>query len=147
MDRLFRIFNGFKIPTYLLFDGDKNSNKSNMKEKTLELIRLYGDEIETIDEVTTAVEENYAVFENKLECTLKEEIEDYEELKEEAAEDLGPNPGKPLTNKFIANKLRNKITTELSPENVLPETIIEVINKIKDVTFTRSFLRTPSESE
>lgn len=36
MDRLLRVFNGFRIPTYLWFDGDKHSKDQAMVEATFE---------------------------------------------------------------------------------------------------------------
>ena len=49
MDRLLRIFNGFKIPTYLLFDGDKLNTDNKIKDKTLELLSLLGEPLENIE--------------------------------------------------------------------------------------------------
>jgi predicted ATP-dependent endonuclease of OLD family len=49
MDRLLRVFNGFKIPTYLWFDADKNSKDNVFKDKTLEILELLGESIEKIE--------------------------------------------------------------------------------------------------
>ena len=81
MDRLLRIFNGFKIPTFLLFDGDKDSENSNSKRETLELLNLLDSPISDIKNLQTTIESNYAVLENKLEDTLRKEIDDYDNLK------------------------------------------------------------------
>jgi|GEM_PF-4360326 len=41
MDRLLRVFNGFKIPTYIWFDGDKSNTDKAVTDKTMELLELH----------------------------------------------------------------------------------------------------------
>lgn len=136
MDRLLRVFNGFKIPTYLIFDGDKNNEDVAIKEKTLELISLLDVPLENIDAVTTNVTDKYTVFENNLEDVLKEKIKDYNELITEVGTKLGAT-GKPLRQRYIAKKI-----CERMEENELPEIIKNIIEKIKDVSYTESLLKT-----
>jgi len=135
MDRLLRVFNGFKIPTYLWFDGDKNSDDSAMKNKTLELLNLLGNEITRIEDVITIVSDEYAVLESKLEVTLREELKDYDMLTQQAEKELGPSLGKPLKHRFIADKLKQKISEGESPRAVLPGTIIKIVNKIRNLKY------------
>jgi len=142
MDRLLRVFNGFKIPTYLWFDGDKDSNKQAMKEKTLELLELSGHKVEKIDDVKTLVSDKFAVLEFKLETTLKEEIEDYETLTQQAVEELGSSLGKPLIHRFIANRLKQKIDKGESPEEAIPETIVKIVNKLRELSYFGSIFST-----
>jgi len=139
MDRLLRVFNGFEIPTYLWFDGDKDSDDQAMKDKTLELLELLGNKIEKIEDVQTQVKDDYAVLEFNFEVTLKGEIEDYESLAQQAEKELGPL-GKPLEHRFIANKLKQRIDKGESPNEVLPKTIIEIVNKIKGLSYSGSVL-------
>lgn len=141
MDRLLRVFNGFMIPTYLWFDGDKNNKDQAMKDKTLELLELLGDKVEKIEDIKTNVSDKYAVLEFKLESTLGEQIKDYEKLTQLAAKYLGPI-GKPLKHRFIANKLKERIAEGESPDNVLPKTIIEIIEKVKELSYSGSILST-----
>jgi len=141
MDRLLRVFNGFKIPTYLWFDGDKDKEDKDVKEKTLELLNLLGDPVEKIEDVKTKVSDKYAVLEYNLEETLKDELEDYENLVKEAGETLGPAVGKPLRHRFIANRLKRRIDEGDAPEKVLPDTIIKIIEKLKKLRYTDSILQ------
>lgn len=141
MDKLLRVFNGFRIPTYMWFDADKDSDKPNIKDKTLELLELLGSKINKIEDVKTQVTENYAVLEFKLENTLRDEIKEYEKLMQQASEELGPT-GKPLKNRFIASQLKQRIDKGESPEAVLPKTVIEIVRMIKSLSYFGSILKT-----
>jgi predicted ATP-dependent endonuclease of OLD family len=138
MDRLLRVFNGFKIPTYLWFDGDKTSDDKDVVGKTLELLQLCGECIKSKDEIATEVEDHYAVLEDNLEKTLEKEVKEYTDLIHEAVSTLGPI-GKPLKHRFAASKLREK-TKDKNPEDILPETIIKITAKIKGLTYKSSIL-------
>jgi len=140
MDRLLRVFNGFKIPTYLWFDGDKNNEDKDVRDKTLELLELLGDPVEKIEDVKTKISDRYAILEYKLEETLKDELVDYEKLVQQAVKSLGPT-GKPLKHRFIANTLKRRIDNGESPEDVLPETIIKIVEKIKELSYSSSILQ------
>ena len=140
MDRLLRVFNGFKILTYLWFDGDKNSDKKDVKDKTLELLELLGDPAETIEDVETTVSDKYAVLEYNLEETLKDELKDYENLTQQAEKTLGPT-GKPLKHRFIANRLKRRVDNGETPEEVLPTTIIKIVKKIEELSYSDSTLQ------
>lgn len=140
MDRLLRIFDGFKIPAYLWFDGDKNNRDKDVKEKTLELLKLLGDQVEKIEDIKTKVTDKYTVLEYNLEETLRDEIEDYEALIEQAKKTLGPT-GKPLKHRFIANSLKRRVGNGKVPEEVLPKTIIKIVKKIKEFSYSDSILR------
>jgi len=78
-------------------------------------------------------------LEFNFEVTLKGEIEDYESLAQQAEKELGPL-GKPLEHRFIANKLKQRIDKGESPNEVLPKTIIEIVNKIKGLSYSGSVL-------
>jgi predicted ATP-dependent endonuclease of OLD family len=130
MDRLLRIFDGFKIPTYLWFDGDKNTEDKAVRDKTLELLELLGEPVGKIEDVKTKVSDRYAILEYKLEETLKDELIDYENLVQQVVKTLGPT-GKPLKHRFIANRLKRRVDDGESSEEVLPKTIIKIVKKIK----------------
>lgn len=140
MDRLLRIFTGFKIPTYLWFDGDKSSSKQDVREKTLELVELLGDKIESIEDIQTRVSENYTVLEHKLEVTLEEELPIYTDLVQQARESLGPS-GKPLVHRFIASQLKREISDDKPARDVLPKTICEIVEKIRNLSSVPNILR------
>jgi predicted ATP-dependent endonuclease of OLD family len=140
MDRLYRIFNGLGIPTYLIFDGDKNNIDKEIKEKTRELLDLLGSSITDMSDLETTVSHNYAVFEEFLEKTLENEIDEYNNLCNEAGKRIKPME-KPLRNKFIANELMRKINNGESKVDFLPNTIIEIIDQIKEVTYEGCILQ------
>jgi len=140
MDRLLRVFNGFKIPIYLWFDGDKDKEDEDARKKTLELLELLGDPVENIEDVGTKVSDTYTVLEYNLERTLKDELEDYETLAQDAREILGPI-GKPLKHRFIASRLKQRVDDGESAEEILPKTIIKIVEKIKELSYSGSILR------
>lgn len=141
MDRLYRIFNGLGIPTYLIFDGDKNNKDKEIKEKTKELLDLLGSPITDINDLETTVSYNYAVFGEYLEKTLETEIDEYNSFYKEAGEKMRPME-KPLRNKFIANELKKKIDNGAPKVEVLPNTIVEIIDHVKEVSYDGCILET-----
>ena len=148
IDRLLRIFNGFKIPTFIIFDGDKNSDDANVKKETLELLELLNKPIKNIDEADTIVYDNFSMFEDNFEEYLKNEISEYERIKEETGKRIG-SCGKPLHNKFIALHLLEKIKREenCDANNIIPRTIIEIIDNIKKLDYSKSILKDLSFTE
>ena len=140
IDRVLRVFNGFRIPSYVWFDGDKDSKESKVRANTLELLELLGDPVKSIEEVQTKVTGTYAVLEHDLERTLRGELEDYDKLLDEAASTLGPT-GKPLKHRFIATRLRQMITDGHAPEQVLPKTIVEIVRNLERVSYSGTVLR------
>ncbi|MBA7493096.1 hypothetical protein ES702_03651 [subsurface metagenome] len=140
MDRLLRVFNGFMIPTYLWFDGDKNNDKKEVRDKTLELLKLLGDPVEKIEDVKTKVSDKYAILEYKLEKTLEDELEDCENLIRKAGETLGPT-GKPLKHRFIAKRLKQRVNNGEPPAEVLPKTIVKIVKRIEDLSYSGSILQ------
>lgn len=139
MDRLLRIFNGFEIPTFLIFDGDKNNTDPDIKNKTLELLLLLGAEKKNIEFVVTEVSNNYAIFEEKLEETLRKEINGFELIIQQGVKLLGPI-NKPLKNRYVANTLKKRIERKELTIDILPDTIIEILNKVKEMCYCGSIL-------
>ncbi|TYB31961.1 MAG: AAA family ATPase, partial [Candidatus Mcinerneyibacterium aminivorans] len=140
MDRFLRIFNGFKLPTYIIFDGDKNNDSDKMKEKTIELLNMCGEEVENINEVSTKINDIYAVFENNYESVVEDNIEKYDEWIEEGKNKLG-KIGKPLKQKYIAYKIEEKIDdNNCDPKEVIPQPFVNIIDKIKNVEYPGSLL-------
>lgn len=140
MDRLLRVFNGFKIPTYLWFDGDKNSKDKKVTGKTLELLELMEDPIAKIEDVKTKVSKRYAVLECTLEEQISRELKDYQELCNQADDTLGPS-GKPLKHRFIAKQLEKRVLEGNPANEVLPKTIIDIVENIKSATYTGGILK------
>ncbi|MFA5117792.1 MAG: AAA family ATPase [Candidatus Omnitrophota bacterium] len=141
MDRLLRIFNGFKIPTYLWFDGDKNNKEKEIRDKTIELIEMLGGKINKIDDLSTSVTDEYAVLEFKLEETLKQEINQYEEFCIEASQVLGAAIGKPLLHRYMAKKISQLVVGGAKAEKLVPATITKIVGKIKTLELRRNVLK------
>lgn len=141
MDRLLRIFNGFRIPTYLWFDGDRSNPDPEIRRKTLELLELAGFPIEDISRLETTVERTFAVLGEKYENTMRREVADYDEIIEEAATVLGPI-GKPLRHRWLALKLADKVAQGEPAHDIVPETVSRIIAQIIDLRFTGSILQT-----
>jgi len=141
MDKLLRIFNGFKIPTYLCFDGDKFNADNDIKDKTLELLSLLGEPLDNIALLQTKVADKYTVLEQTYEETLRDGISDFEETIQEANGVLGPT-GKPLKHRYLALKVKRKVTNGAPLENAVPVTIIDMIAKIEELSYSESILQT-----
>jgi len=139
MDRLLRVFNGFKLPTYILFDGDKNNSDTEIKNKTLELLNLLGSPLKDIGVLQTKVEDEFAVIDTKLEDLMKREIKDYEQLLEKATKSLGP-VGKPLKHRHIAKQIKEKINTN-PDSDLIPKTIKDIVSKIRILKYNKSYLK------
>jgi putative ATP-dependent endonuclease of OLD family len=132
IDRLLRIFGGFGIPTYAMFDGDKNSKKQdaeNARKATIDLMAMLGDKI-TKDQIAKKVTSKYAVLEDDIEKLLRSEIPDYEALITECTATVGPS-GKPVKNRFVAKKIKQKISAGSPAVQVVPKTIQDIIEAIK----------------
>ncbi|GAB6888901.1 ATP-dependent endonuclease [Desulfothermus okinawensis JCM 13304] len=140
MDRLLRIFNGFMIPTFLWFDGDKNNKDKEVREKTLELLKLLDYQLDSIDQLKTIVADNFAVLEEDYEKMMEQEIEKYNDLVESCKKEIGPS-GKPLKHKYVATQLCSLIGDDgKSHRDLLPPTILSIIEKIKDLKYNGSIL-------
>lgn len=141
IDRLIRIFNGFELPTFVWFDGDKNNSNRDIKKKTLELLELLGHSLGNISELNTMVESNFAVLEETLEETLKDEISNYDEMREEAGANLG-SCGKSLKHRYMARKIQQLVNSgELVESDSVPQTIKDIIFKLKNLQYGGSILK------
>jgi len=150
MDRLLRIFREFRVPTYIIFDGDKNAKGefesgfenelTSAQEKTFELLNLLDDPIDKLENLETKVTEDYAVFEKDYEEIFKNELNNFEQWRQEMSDNWGKG-GKPLQHKYVAHKIRKKINkNEIEAEEIIPETLIDIIEKIRSTTFSGSIL-------
>lgn len=93
IDRPVIIFRGLSIPTFFLFDGDgQNRGKGSeeqCKKKNQQFLRLAG--VNEQDFPMTKVKSDWAVFEKKIEHTIKSEIGDslFTEIEKKVADELG----------------------------------------------------------
>ena len=132
MDRLLRVFSGFQIPTYLWFDGDKDSKEKAVRKKTLELLEMLENPLDNFDNLKTEISGKYTVLEYNLEKLLHDEIPNYEAITQKAAEILGPT-GKPLKHRFIAKYLKQQVDGGESPDKVIPKSILTILDKIRNL--------------
>ena len=135
IDRLYRIFNEFHIPCYILFDYDRDNSDSNNLAKSKELLGLAG--ISEYTPESLLVTDAIACFPTKWETYLKSEIPNIESLTTEARKELGLNDdsGKPLVARYIARK----ITSQNPP--IVPESIKKIIQKAVAVNWRGSCLK------
>lgn len=142
MDRLFRVFNEFGIPCYLIFDGDKDTTDGNVKQVTKELLKFVG--CTESYPTPTLIGDNFTVFETEFEGVLKKEIKDYSKLEAEAKKELGLSDpkSKPLVARYIARKLVETGKNEGSADKYVPSLVKEIINRVKQLKWKNSILRT-----
>lgn len=143
IDRLLRIFTGFGIPTYVVFDGDKTNDDSSITGKTLELLELFGAPQGSIDDIETKIEDYYAVFESNYDKLLQGEIDDYQDLTQEATELLGPI-GKPLRNRYIAKAIRTRVDGSDEGTAHVPATIRTMLERIQQLNSSVRILQDAS---
>lgn len=146
LDRLFRIFNEFGIPSYIIFDGDKGKDdKGDSKEQTKRLLEIFDEPLE--DYPATAVKNKYAVFQVDFETTLKEEQPLYNQFEIEAKRELGlkEDEGKGMKARLTAKKLVSKGFKEGNRAKYIPLTIQRIIKAIKHLQWYGSVLKKPEE--
>ena len=131
LDRLLRVFAGFGIPTYLVFDGDKNSSDGESTDKTMELLNLMGYHLEDIDDLEDTITSTFSVWGRNVERVLEAEINNYESLSSEVSRQWGP-VGKPLKHRYMAIQIEKKCQGEgADPQDLVPQSIRQVIEKIQ----------------
>jgi putative ATP-dependent endonuclease of OLD family len=140
IDRLLRIFNGFRIPTFTWFDGDRSTQDVRTRQKTLELLELHGHPKERIEDVVTEVRPGFAVLEEKLEVSLASEVDNYEIIIARAAKVIGPS-GKPLPQRYLAQQLVAAAAAAGDPSAGVPPTIARIITAIRDLEFQGMILK------
>jgi predicted ATP-dependent endonuclease of OLD family len=145
LDRLLRMYNEFGIPCYVVFDGDKDTDDSDNRNTTKELLELL--DHQPVEPSDTIVESRFAMFENEFEKTLEEEVSDYSALIAEARKSLGlkAGSGAPLIARYISTKLVQKGKSEGNESKYVPPTIAQIINRVKEVEWKSSLLRTVEE--
>lgn len=99
IDRAVVVFQGFGIPTYFMFDGDRNRNEGSEANRILQ--NLGG--APAIDFPDTHVGEAFAVFENNIEQYLRDESgNDYERIRDDCARRCGlDRPSSALKNSEV----------------------------------------------
>ena len=106
----------------------------------MELLELLGYELESLEKLKTVVEDNFAVLEENYEKLIEREVENYMELIEDCKKEIGPS-GKPLKHKYVATQLCSLIHQgRKSPQDILPSTILSIIEKIKELKYSGSIL-------
>lgn len=140
IDRLYRLFNEFRIPCYIIFDVDKTQGSADSRRTSKELLELMGWSGADLPS-SSIIERQFTAFEEKFEEVMKKEASDYSSLIEEAKKFLGVKEKTSLVEKYVANKLVKKGEKEGDPAKYVPPTIKEIIKGIKEVTWEGSILR------
>ncbi|MGQ9847685.1 MAG: ATP-dependent nuclease [Bacteroidales bacterium] len=142
LDRLFRVFNEFAIPSYIIFDGDKGKDTDgNSGELTKRLLEMFNENADSYPD--TDVKDRYAVFEVDFETTLKEEQTLYTTFETDAKRELGlkDDEGKGIRARLVARKLINKGQAENDKTKYIPDTIKKIVEKIKNLSWYGSVLK------
>lgn len=123
LDRPYLIFTELGIPTYMVFDCDKNNKEDRTNKLLLKLCGYLEEELPK-----TTVKDNMACFEDNLETILKAEIgeELYNQLLEQYTHEFGYSTkrgeGKPL--------VISKIVEEVYKRGKKIETLENIVNSI-----------------
>ncbi|QFZ55349.1 DUF2813 domain-containing protein [Oceanihabitans sp. IOP_32] len=115
---LLLMFNEFRIPCYVIFDGDKptnpveeltgdyRKNAINKSKRNKEILQMLGHE--TTKDLfffpPTSINSNYSIWEQDFEEEFHKTIENYDEIKAEA-KDLYSSDSKPLTARYFSEKI------------------------------------------
>lgn len=143
LNRLFKIFNEFRISSYIIFDGDLGKDEDgSSKNQTRRLLEVFGQPL--VDYPETAVNERYSVFQVDYETTLMKEQPLYGELEIEARRELGLKSGqsKGMCARLVARKLVDKGVKEGDRAKYVPNTIQKVIEAVKTLSWHGSILKT-----
>ncbi len=110
LDRLLRLFNEFRIPVYVVLDGDKDKDADGESRRaTRELLSLLGIDGQP-DYPNTTVGDRYTLFEVDFETTLSAMVLDYTDLDRDAREFFGikeHKSGKGLRAHYIADRAKD----------------------------------------
>nr|WAI02746.1 MAG: AAA family ATPase [Candidatus Methanoperedens sp.] len=146
LDRLYRIYNEFKIPTYIIMDGDsgkdKDGDSKRLTKGILEMLYLNS----PIDYPPTTVADVFAIFEVDYETTVRAEILEYNTLELETRKLLGKrgDEGKGMVAKVVAENLIVKGVKEGYPKKYIPRTIQAIHAHIREMKWHVSVLRRPA---
>lgn len=143
---LLLLFNEFRIPCYVIFDGDKPNNPVeeltgkhkkdaiNKSNRNKEILQMLGHE--TTEDLfffpETSINSNYSIWEKDFEEEFHKKIGNYEEIKAEA-KDLYSSDSKPLTARYFSEKIcqtPEKIDAKIEP----------LIKKIIELVWTESII-------
>jgi predicted ATP-dependent endonuclease of OLD family len=143
---LLLIFNEFRLPCYVIFDGDKpNSDPStftgakrddliNKSKRNKELFTLLNNQIEddTFFFPATSIYYNFAVWERNFEEEFHKTLDNYDQLKGDAKRLYG-NDSKPLTARYISEKISS------DPEKI-DKKIDSLITRLKELKWSKSII-------
>jgi predicted ATP-dependent endonuclease of OLD family len=147
---LLLLFNEFRIPCYVIFDGDKPNNPLedltgdhrkdaiNKSNRNKEILKMLGHE-STEDLFFfpgTSINSNYSIWEQDFEEEFHKNVENYNEIKAEA-KSLYNSDSKPLTARYFSEKIC------LTPEKI-DKKIQELIEKITELRWTESIIERES---
>lgn len=143
---LLLLFNEFRIPCYVIFDGDKpnnpveeltgdhRKNARNKSKRNKEILQMLGHK--TTEDLfffpATSINSNYSIWEQDFEEEFHKKVENYDKIKAEA-KDLYSSDSKPLTARYFSEKICQ------TPEKI-DEKIDPLISKITELEWTESII-------
>ncbi|WP_299673041.1 ATP-dependent endonuclease [uncultured Polaribacter sp.] len=148
---LLLLFNEFRIPCYVIFDGDKpaspveeltgdyRKNAINKSKRNKEILQMLGHA--TTEDLfffpPTSINSNYSIWEQDFEEEFHKKVGNYDEIKAEA-KDLYSSDSKPLTARYFSEKICN--TPEMIDNKIDP-----LIEQITNLEWTESIIDRASE--
>jgi putative ATP-dependent endonuclease of OLD family len=137
---LLRLYNEFRIPVFVVFDGDKGKTDAH-PETNRELLQLASATPE--DSPDTCVAKRHAVFEADFETTMRAEVPDYDDLAEQADRELNldPDRAKGVRAKYIAGKLVQRGEAQKDPSLHVPPSILQIVQRLRELEWERSVLQ------
>jgi putative ATP-dependent endonuclease of OLD family len=148
---LLLLFNEFRIPCYVIFDGDKpdnpveeltgdyRKNAINKSRRNKEILKMLGHA--TTEDLfffpPTSINSNYSIWEQDFEEEFHKKVGNYEEIKAEA-KDIYSSDSKPLTARYFSEKISS--TPELIDEKIDP-----LIERITNLEWTESIIDRENE--
>lgn len=100
---LYRIFRGLGIPTYVVWDGDRTRREHG--DMNLHIASMLGADLEEFPETT--IRPTFAVWTDDFEAELRDEVDDYAELEQEAREMYGTG-GKGVVARYCARTIAER---------------------------------------
>jgi putative ATP-dependent endonuclease of OLD family len=144
IDRLYRVFNEFGIPCYIVFDGDKNNPDSEVKNQTRFLMNLLKQQDIVPD--NTIIDQSFTVFATNWDDEIRACVPNYDELVHKARKEFGlaENSGKPLISRYIALNLIAKGRADGEPVKYVPPFIAKICGNVKQLQWNGTILESPS---
>lgn len=149
MDRLLRLYNEFRIPVYMVIDGDNGQDRERDSARvTRELASMLSANFNS-HYPPTDLHDRLAIFEVDFETFLSENLADYARLKSEANQKFGLriDSGKAIRARYIADTIVKKGEAAGDPGRYVPDFFTNLATRVRNLQWERSMLQREQISE